>query len=145
MAALLVIGLAVAAGVGSSTAPAASAQARAARIDSEIRCPTCRGLSAYESEATAAKAIRTEVASQVQQGRSDGEILAFMRDRYGSDILLRPPATGFDGLVWALPVAGFILAAAGLVWAFRRWHAVSAGEATADDRARVARELGGQS
>ena len=142
LAVVLGLALAVAAGVGGTSTTGTSEQARVARIASEIRCPTCRGLSAYESEAPAAKAIRTEVANQVHQGRTDGEILAFVRDRYGSDILLRPPASGFDGLVWALPVIGFILAAAGLVWAFRRWHDAGASEASPADRERVARRAG---
>src|SRR6202035_3912223 len=101
--------------------PASSQAARATRIESEIRCPTCRGLSAAVSDAKTAAAIRDEVVRQVQAGQSDGQILAFMRDHYGSDILLRPPASGFDGLVWALPVVAFVIAIAGLALAFHRW------------------------
>jgi cytochrome c-type biogenesis protein CcmH len=126
LALLFVLGgaLAIAAGSASSgrATPAAADAARVARITAEIRCPTCRGLSAAESDAETAVAIKAEVANQVHQGRSDGDILAYMRDRYGTDILLRPPASGFAGLVWALPVIGFVVAAAGLAFAFRRWR-----------------------
>jgi cytochrome c-type biogenesis protein CcmH len=136
---VLVVALVLAAGGGSS--PSTSAAARVSRITSEIRCPTCKGLSAAESDAETAKAIRTEVANEVAAGRTDGEILAGMQDRYGTDILLRPSASGFEGLVWVLPVIAFVLALAGLVVAFRRWHASTAEDVTDADRARVARAL----
>jgi len=140
---VLVVDFVVAAGGGSGRHDAAAAQAaRVTHITSEIRCPTCKGLSAAESDAETAKAIRTEVAAEVAAGRTDGEILAGMKDRYGTDILLRPSASGFEGLVWVLPVVAFVLALAGLVVAFRRWRASTAAEVTDDDRARVARALG---
>jgi cytochrome c-type biogenesis protein CcmH len=140
---VLVIALVVAAGGGGGHAdPAAVRAARVTRITSEIRCPTCKGLSAAESDAETAKAIRTEVAAEVAAGRTDGEILAGMKDRYGTDILLRPSASGFEGLVWVLPVVAFVLAVAGLAVAFRRWRTSTNAEVTDDDRARVARALG---
>jgi cytochrome c-type biogenesis protein CcmH len=98
--------------------------ARVTHITSEIRCPTCRGLSAGESDAKTAQAIRAEVARQVHEGRSDAQIEAYMADRYGQDILLRPPASGIAGLVWVLPVVALVVAVAGLTVAFRRWRAL---------------------
>lgn len=99
---------------------------RAARIEAEVRCPTCAGQSALLSDAPAAKAVRTFVAQQVDAGESDGQIEQQLKDRYGSDILLRPPASGIDGLVWFLPIGVLVVAAGGLVLAFRRWHAEAA-------------------
>jgi cytochrome c-type biogenesis protein CcmH len=143
LAVLLGGALTVAARSPGSTSRTAAEAARVRRITSEIRCPTCKGLSAAESDAATAKAIVTEVTNQVRAGRTDGEIFAFMRDHYGGDILLRPPASGIDGLVWGLPVAAFVLALAGLVIAFRRWKSLTQAEASDADRKRVARELGG--
>jgi cytochrome c-type biogenesis protein CcmH len=140
---VVVLGMALVVAASGSSSAASSRAARTTRIESEIRCPTCRGLSAAESDAKTAAAIRDEVAREVQAGRTDGQILAFMRDHYGSDILLRPPASGFDGLVWALPVAAFVVAVAGLAVAFRRWRAQLTAAASDADRARVATELGG--
>lgn len=96
--------------------------ARAAAIAAEVRCPTCRGLSAAESDAKAARAVRTEIRRRVDAGDTDAEIKDYLASRYGDDILLRPPATGAGALVWAVPVAGFVVAAAGLGFAFRRWR-----------------------
>lgn len=124
-AALAVI-LVVALVIGGRGSGRVTPDQRAARIEGEVRCPTCAGQSALLSDAPAAKAVRTFVADQVAAGQTDGQIEQQLKDRYGSDILLRPPASGVDGLVWFLPIAVFVAAAAGLVLAFRRWHAEAA-------------------
>jgi cytochrome c-type biogenesis protein CcmH len=138
MALVLVVALVV--GGRGSSGPMTEA-ARSLRITSEIRCPTCRGLSVAESDASTALAVRTVVAQQVHQGRSDGEIKRYLVDRYGSDILLKPPSSGFDGLVWFLPPVGLIIAVAGLTVTFRRWKSGSDRKVSADDRAIVAEAM----
>ncbi len=109
-------------------------------IAAEVRCPTCAGLSAVESDAAAAQAVRDEIRTRLRDGESDREIRAYLASRYGSDILLRPESSGVAGLVWALPVAGGIVAVASLVFTFRRWRRDGV-EPTADDRARVEEAL----
>ena len=116
-------------------------QERVKRVASQVRCPTCRQLSAAESDAPAAEAVRVAIAAHVGRGESDAEIRAFLVDSYGKDILLKPGRSGVAGLIWALPVAAFVCALAGLAFAFRRWHRTDASP-TADDRALVARALG---
>jgi len=111
---------------------------RVARITSEVRCPECAGQSVADSNTKAAAAVRDEVARQVRLGRSDAEIERDLVDRYGTDILLRPPSSGIATAVWALPVAAFVLAVAGLAVAFRRWRRLQAAVTlTPDDRALV--------
>jgi len=116
-----------------------SEDARVARIGRELRCPTCRGLSVAESDAAAATAVRTFIRERLRQGAPDGEIKAELQDRFGSAILLRPPASGLSGLVWAIPVATFVAAASGLGYAFRRWRAQARRVATDEDVVLVAR------
>jgi len=142
----LVLGLVVIAAlaVGARDTGPVTADQRVRTLASEVRCPTCAGQSAELSDAEAAKAVRAFIAAQVRAGASNGSILAQLRDRYGSDILLRPASTGVAGTVWALPVIGFVLAIAGLAWAFRRWRVLAAldGEPSEADRQRVADALG---
>ena len=114
---------------------------RVQRIASEVRCPTCRGLSAAESDAKTAEAVREEIGTRVQQGQSDGQIRAALADRYGADILLRPRGSGVAALVWALPVVAVVLALAGLTIAFRRWSAVTRAKPSDEDRVLVDRAL----
>jgi cytochrome c-type biogenesis protein CcmH len=119
----LAVVVVVALAVGSSRHSSDSPAARTTRIAKEVRCPTCRGLSAAESDAKAAEAVRTEIRSRVDQGQSDEEIRAYLASRYGDDILLRPEGSGVTGLVWALPVIVLVAGIGGLVLAFRRWSA----------------------
>lgn len=107
---------------------------RVRAIAGEVRCPTCEGLSAQESEAATARAIRDEIRRRVVAGESDGEIRAYLVSRFGKDILLRPDASGVSALVWALPVAAAVCALGGLAFAFRRWRATPAPELTDEDR-----------
>jgi len=110
-----------------------SEQARVGRIAREVRCPTCRGLSAAESDAEAATAVKVFIRDRLRQGASDAQIKGELADRFGTSILLRPPASGVSGLVWAVPVAAFILAAGGLGFAFWRWRARGLRRATDED------------
>ena len=116
LAAVLAVALLV--GAGRHGGRATPAQ-RAHRIAGELRCPTCRSLSAAESDAKAAKAVRDEIARRVRAGESDGEIRAYFVSRYGRDILLEPEGTGVAAIVWVLPVAALVCGIAGLAVAFR--------------------------
>jgi len=130
----------VALAIGSRSPAHQSAAQKAASIASEVRCPTCEGQSAELSDAPAAAAVRQFILTQVQAGQGRGLIERELRDRYGTDILLRPPASGIAGLVWVLPVVAIILAFGGIAFAFRRWR-LSGVTATDADRERVARAL----
>jgi cytochrome c-type biogenesis protein CcmH len=108
-------------------------------ISKRLACPTCDGESVFVSQASAAQAIRNEIARQVAEGlQSDEEIVGFIEQRFGGQVLLVPKATGLDALVWALPVAVFVCSVAGLAVAFRRWRRQQGGEATDEDREIVA-------
>ena len=136
----LVLAVALAIGAQGRSGPRTQAQ-RVKHIASEIRCPTCRNQSAAESDAAAAKAVRDEIDRRVRAGESDGEIVAFMVSRYGSDILLKPGSSGVASLVWALPVVAVVVALAGLAVAFGRWRARPGVSVSAEDRVLVEREL----
>lgn len=107
------------------------------RIDSitkHIACPTCDGESVYVSRASAAEAIRNQVARDVSAGKlTDDEIIGSIADRFKAQVLLVPRATGIDSLVWIMPIAVLVCAVAGLWTAFRRWRIENRGTATAED------------
>lgn len=115
---------------------------RTAALAADLRCPTCQGQSVLDSNAPAAAAIRTEIARRVDEGQSDEEILAYIDGRFSESLRLTPPRTGVASLVWVLPVAGLVVAGAGLWLAFRRWRVEAAPEVTEEDRRRVRRALG---
>ena len=93
---------------------------RAERIAKELRCPVCQGLSVADSPSSTARAMADDIRRRIKDGQSDGEIRRAFVDRYGEWILLRPQGSGLASLAWALPAAGLVMAAGGLVLWFRR-------------------------
>jgi cytochrome c-type biogenesis protein CcmH len=117
---VVVVGL-LAVGATRESGPS-TPEERVEAISRRLACPICDGESVFESRNNASAAIRAEIQSQVTAGlRSDEEIISFIEQRYTASVLLVPRATGLDAVVWALPVAAFVCAVAGLVVAFRRW------------------------
>ena len=110
------------------------------RIDSisqRVACPTCDGESVYVSRAAAAEAIRNQIARDVAKAElTDDEIIASIASSFQAKVLLVPRATGFDALVWVLPIAVGVCSVVGLGFAFRRWRHQAA-VPTADDVALV--------
>ena len=118
-------------------------QDRIDAISKRLACPTCQGESVYVSRASSAESIRNEIARQVGAGKlGDDEIVAYIEDSFGGNVLLVPRSTGIDALVWALPVAVAIAAIAGLAVAFRRWRSRALLVASDDDEALVAKMRG---
>ena len=115
-----------------------SQQDRIDAITSRLACPTCQGESVYVSRASAAEAIRAEVARQVGSGlRTDDETIAYIEQRFGGQVLLLPRSTGIDSLVWVLPIAALICGAAALGVVFRKWRTADDGDPSAEDSALV--------
>jgi cytochrome c-type biogenesis protein CcmH len=78
-------------------------QARYERLIRDLRCLVCRSESIADSNAMLAAELRREVESLIREGRSDEEIYAFMTERYGDFVLLRPPVAPRTWLLWAAP------------------------------------------
>lgn len=111
-------------------------------ISKRLACPTCDGESVYVSRAPAAEAIRNQVARDVASGRlTDEEIVAGIADSFKAQVLLVPRATGFDSLVWILPIAALVCAVAALGATFRRWRRESLARPTGEDEELVRRLL----
>ena len=118
----LVLFAALAVGARGHSGPPTEDQ-RVRRITSVVRCPTCRGLSAAQSDAPSAESIRDEVRRRVQAGETDAEVKGYLVSRYGEDILLQPKTEGVGLLVWALPLIGVTVAVGSLVVVLRRKRA----------------------
>ena len=138
----VVVAIALFIGVTGDRSPRTEAE-RVRDIASEVRCPTCRGLSAAESDALAAQAVRDVIREGIRDGKSDEEIRSFLVSRYTEEILLKPKASGVSGLVWAIPVVAVVAAVAGLVATFRRWRREQAavGPPSEEDRTLVEEAL----
>lgn len=68
-----------------------------------LRCPTCSGLGIMQSDAPFSLQIRQTVLDQIDQGKSQDEIIDFFTKRYGLWILRKPPTSGFHLFAWLVP------------------------------------------
>ncbi|WP_419854343.1 cytochrome c-type biogenesis protein CcmH [Candidatus Poriferisodalis sp.] len=121
--AIAVVAVIAAVLAATSSRPPATEAERAYELKEATLCPVCDGQSVLESNAPAAAAMRRQIDLWVSAGRSDAEIRADLAAAYGDDVNALPPGEGVGTLVWALPVAAFAAAAAGLWAATRRWKA----------------------
>jgi cytochrome c-type biogenesis protein CcmH len=133
----VVLAAALTIGVTRTSGPRTNEE-RVEAIAKTIKCPVCRSESVFDSKADASQNIRDEIARQVAAGRSDDQIRAFINARFQDQgLLLVPPQSGVDSLVWVLPVVALVLAAGGLVVAFRKWRLAPDTVPSDDDRALV--------
>lgn len=112
-------------------------------LSAQLKCQQCVGESVADSQSPSAVQFRQEVSEQMARGRSDAEILNFFVERYGQQVLLTPPSTGFASLVWIVPVVGLAAAVLLLVGTFRRWQGRESGPELTDedlDRVRAAQQ-----
>lgn len=127
MRARIVIGLALAvlavALVFAARPHELSAEERTDQITAELRCPVCQGLSVKDSSSETARQMRDLVAQRVREGKTNAEIEAEFRAAYGDWILLSPPVSSWNGLIWLVPVAAL---AAGLVFVGGRLRSAGA-------------------
>jgi cytochrome c-type biogenesis protein CcmH len=141
VALLVVLAAALTIGVTDDGGPRTTGE-RARDLASSVACPTCDGQSVADSDAPAARGVRTFIEQRIDEGASDDEIRDELAESaYGDQILLTPGRSGIAGLVWVLPVVGLVLAFAGLAVAFRRWRTRSEVQASADDRVLVGKAL----
>lgn len=80
---------------------------RLADLTTRVACPVCE-TSVADSQAAYARNIRAYIELQIDEGRSDREILQGLRDSFGDEILLDPPASGFGLWLWLAPVAAIV-------------------------------------
>lgn len=124
LAALLLWTAVAQAGAFRSEAPE---EATVRAIAARLRCPVCQSENILDSQSGTAREMVAIVREQVAQGRSEAEIVAYFRGRYGDYVMLSPPASGFGGLVWITPLL-LLLAGGGAYLAFlRRGARASAG------------------
>lgn len=99
---------------------------RTREIAKTLRCTVCQSESIFESQAPLAQQMRGVIRERVAQGQSDEEIRAYFLSRYGEYILMEPPKTGLNWLIWAGP---FLLLLVGGIFLYRtlaRWTAQTA-------------------
>ncbi len=115
-------------------------EARARELSQGLRCLVCRNENIDESNADLARDLRLLVRERLLAGDSDEEVIAYLVDRYGEYVLLKPTASGENLILWiAGPAMLLIALATAAVYLRRRRSAPDAAPAplSADERARL--------
>lgn len=94
-------------------------EARARTLFQQLRCVVCQNESIDDSEADLAQDLRRIVRTQIAQGRTDDQVRAFLVQRYGQFILLKPPLNPGNAVLWLTPLA-LLMAGGAYVWSRSR-------------------------
>jgi cytochrome c-type biogenesis protein CcmH len=89
-----------------------SLEARAQALSRELRCVVCQNQSIDDSEAPLAHDLRLILRERIAAGDSDDQAKAYLVQRYGDFVLLKPPVKASTLGLWFGPLA--LLAAGGL-------------------------------
>lgn len=109
-------------------------EARAREISEGLRCLVCRNESIDESNADLARDLRLLVRERVLAGDSNDEVVAYIVDRYGEYVLLKPRTDGANLVLWlAGPLMLIVAGGVGLVFLRRRARAAEPAAATLTD------------
>ena len=76
---------------------------RAVRLAEGLRCLVCQNQTIADSNAALAVDLRTQIREQIAAGRTDGEIVDYMVQRYGDFVLYSPPFKATTALLWLGP------------------------------------------
>jgi len=107
---IMVLSFALAAAAQTSDA---DIELRAKDVGRSLRCVVCQNQSIDESDAPLAMDMRKLVRTRLKEGDSNAEVIAYMQERYGDFVLLKPPVQSNTYLLWFMP---FLLLFAGLIW-----------------------------
>lgn len=107
--------------------PALEGRARA--LSKDLRCLVCRNENIDDSNAELARDLRLLLRERLVAGDSDEEAKAYLVDRFGEYVLLRPTASGANWLLWASgPLMLLVAAGMGAVYLRGRARAGTASE-----------------
>ena len=90
-------------------------EARARSISAGLRCLVCQNQSIDDSDAGVARDLRILIREQLQQDKSDEQVVAFVVDRYGEYVLLKPRLSARTLVLWLTPFVILLVGAAVLL------------------------------
>ncbi|MEO1173114.1 MAG: cytochrome c-type biogenesis protein [Myxococcota bacterium] len=83
---------------------------RAIILGRKIRCPVCQGMPISESPSKSAQDMMAVLRRLIAENKTDTEIIDYFKARYGEWAILEPSRSGFNLLVWLLPVVALLIA-----------------------------------
>ena len=119
--------------------PALEARARA--ISDELRCVVCQNQTIDDSDAELAHDLRVLLRQRLKAGDTDQQAIAFIVNRYGDYVLLKPPFEAETLLLWLGPLLVLLAGGVGVMVYLRRRSDIAQPAFTPDEQARLDRLL----
>ncbi|MFA7264154.1 MAG: cytochrome c-type biogenesis protein [Caulobacter sp.] len=94
-------------------------EARAETLSKELRCVVCQNQSIDASSAPLARDMRLLVRERIAAGDTDVQAKAYLVERYGNFVLLKPPFQADTLLLWFGPLLILVVAGVALLMAAR--------------------------
>ena len=104
-----------------SAAVAAPARASLTDIESEVMCPSCHE-PLEVAQSPQAEAERNYIRGLIAQGLTKPQIERELVAQYGTQVLGKPPAHGFNLAVYILPPAAVLIGIGILAFTLPRWR-----------------------
>ena len=114
-------GLAAAPATAARAATAATPRASLTDIESDVMCTSCRE-PLEVAQSPQADSERAYIRGLIAQGETKSQILNNLVAQYGTAVLGKPPAHGFNLTVYIIPPAILVLGAAMLAFTLPRWR-----------------------
>jgi cytochrome c-type biogenesis protein CcmH len=95
-------------------------ESRARELSKELRCLVCRNENIDSSNAGIARDLRLLVRERLSEGDTDAEVMTFIVDRYGEYVLLRPPFSPQNAILYLVGPLTFVFGAVFSVFYLRR-------------------------
>jgi len=106
--------------VAETAADDAAAEAQARALFTEVMSPFCPGLTLADCPSPDAFTMRGDIERRLKAGESRDAIVNELVETYGAQILADPSDTAIGSIVWGVPIALSLLAAAALAFFLRR-------------------------
>ena len=82
----------------------------------ELRCPKCQNNNLADSNSALSVDLKNIIYEQIKAGKTDDEILGYLKQRYGDFISYRPPLKPSTWIIWFGP---FVVLLMGGIFIFR--------------------------
>lgn len=79
-------------------------------LTAELRCPMCQNQNIADSDAMIAHDMRRKVYSLLKEGKTEAQVIDYMKMRYGDFVHYQPPVTVATMWLWAVPVLFIVIA-----------------------------------
>lgn len=99
--------------------PDPALEERARVIGRELRCITCQSQSIDDSNAPLARDLRLIVRERLVAGDTNDEVMAYVTDRYGDYVRLKPELRGDTAVLWLTPALALAAALGAAFFYFR--------------------------